>query len=213
MPVKQDRGEAMNEGERNLGMDPPAFDQAQAGVAWYCARTKPKNEHIAAGNIRVNLGLEVFNPRLRSEQTTIRGVIKQVTEPVFPGYIFVRCALPLHLDQVRYASGVSNLVNFGGTIPPVPEAVISDLKSCFGAEEVLELEREPAAGDGVTLAGGAFLGMHAVVLRALPAKRRVQILLEILGRPTTIEVDRNSLTLHRTSIAEYLPILAAGSGM
>jgi len=30
--------------------------------AWYCARTKPKHEHIAAANLRKNLNLEVFIP-------------------------------------------------------------------------------------------------------------------------------------------------------
>ncbi len=42
--------------------------------AWYCARTKPKHEHIAAANLLKNLGLEVFNPRLRVERATQRGL-------------------------------------------------------------------------------------------------------------------------------------------
>ena len=53
-------------------------------LAWYCARTKPKHEHIAAATLRRDLGLEVFNPRLRSERATFRGVIKRVTDPLFP---------------------------------------------------------------------------------------------------------------------------------
>jgi len=42
--------------------------------AWYCARTKPKHEHIAAANLQKNLGLEVFHPRLRMERATRRGI-------------------------------------------------------------------------------------------------------------------------------------------
>jgi transcriptional antiterminator RfaH len=180
-------------------------------LAWYCAKTKPKHDHIAAANLRKNLGLEVFNPRLRSEQTTIRGVIKNVTEPVFPGYVFVRCAIEKHFDQVRHTSGLSGFVSFGGRIPAVPADVLEDLRTCFGTEEVLNLQKDPSPGDGVTLAGGAFLGMQAIVLRSWPAKRRVQVLLEILGRPTPIEVDRSLLTLHQSSVAEWLPELAAVS--
>lgn len=180
-------------------------------LAWYCAKTKPKHDHIAAANLRKNLRLEVFSPRLRSEQTTIRGVIKNVTEPVFPGYVFVRCAIETHFDQIRHTSGLSGFVSFGGRIPAVPADVLEDLRTCFGAEEVLNLQKDPSPGDGVTLASGAFLGMHAVVLRSWPAKRRVQVLLEILGRPTPIEVDRSLLTLHRSSVAEWLPELAAVS--
>src|SRR6266536_1508852 len=29
--------------------------------AWYCARTKPKHEHIVAAGLKRNLGLEVFH--------------------------------------------------------------------------------------------------------------------------------------------------------
>jgi len=180
-------------------------------MAWYCARTKPKHDHIAAANLRKNLGLEVFSPRLRSEQTTIRGVVKNVTEPVFPGYVFVRCAMEDHIEPIRHTSGISGLVSFGGRMPQVPADVVEDLRSCFGAEEVLNLDRDPSPGDGVTLAGGAFMGMQAVVLRSWPARRRVQVLLEILGRPTPMEVDRNLLTLHRCSLARWLPELAAVS--
>jgi transcriptional antiterminator RfaH len=182
-----------------------------AALAWYCAKSKPKHDHIAAANLRRNLGLEVFSPRLRSEQTTIRGVVKNVTEPVFPGYVFVHCAIEEHIDQIRHTSGISSIVNFGGRIPTVPEEVVEDLRNCFGGEEVLDLHKYPAPGDGVTLAGGAFLGMEAVVLRSWPARRRVQVLLEILGRPTPLEVDRSMLTLHQGSVAQWLPELAVAS--
>lgn len=211
----------MNEGEANLGSCtevigaeasvthravPPTPGEA---LAWYCARTQPKHEHIAAANLRKNLALEVFSPRLRSDQMTFRGVLKKITESVFPGYIFVRCAIDAHIGQIRHTSGISSIVNFGGRIPNVPDDVIEDLRNCFGAEEVLEMRNEPSPGDDVTLAGGAFLGMQAVVLRSWPAKRRVQVLLEILGRPTPLEIDRRLLALHRDSIADCLPVLAA----
>ncbi len=180
-------------------------------MAWYCARTKPKHEQIAAANLRRNLGLEVFNPRLRLEQTTFRGVIKRVTEPLFPCYLFVCCAIEERLDQIRHTSGISRIVSFGSIIPEVPEAVVQELKVCFGTEEAMDLKTFPRPGDGVTLAAGPFLGMQAVVLRAWPAKQRVQVLLDILGRPTPVEVDCGLLTLERRSVAEFLPVLAASS--
>jgi transcriptional antiterminator RfaH len=176
--------------------------------AWYCARTKPKSEHIAAGNLRRGIGLEVFHPRLRVERKTRSGLIQRISEPLFPGYVFVRCVIEDRWDQIRHTPGVSSLVTFGGRIPPVPEPVIGELQECFGADETLPMESCPAAGDGVTLVSGAFYGMQAVVLRSWPAKRRVQILLDILGRPTPIEVDSSLLTLERKPVAELLPALA-----
>src|ERR1017187_8017275 len=178
-------------------------------LAWYCARTKPKHEHIAAASLRANLGLEVCDPRLRSEGATFRGVVKRVTEPLFPCYLFVRCALEERLDQMRHTSGISSIVHFGGRIPEVPEPVIEELRACFGTEESLDVDTCPGPGDGVTLNSGAFFGMQAVVLRAWPAKRRVEVLLEILGRQTPMEVDSNLLTLERRSVATFVPVLAA----
>ena len=113
------------------------------------------------------------------------------------------------MDQIRYTNGISSIVHFGWRIPTVPESVIGDLQVCFGAEERLAVDNLPATGDEVTIAAGAFSGMKAVVLRTWPGKRRVQVLLEILGRPTAIEVDHNAITSEKKSIAALVAELAA----
>jgi transcriptional antiterminator RfaH len=174
--------------------------------AWYCARTKPKHENVAAANLSRNLGLEVFNPRLRVDRVTCRGVVR-VTEPLFPCYIFVQCWSGLWND-IRYITGVSSLVHFGGRVPSVPDMVVRELKECFNAEEPLVVEDHMFPGAEVSIADGAFRGFHAVVLQTLPAKQRVQLLLEILGRPTMVEVDRWSIALEGRSVADMLPSLA-----
>jgi transcription antitermination factor NusG len=66
-----------------------------------------------------------------------------------------------------------------------------------------------AAGTEVTIAEGALLGYSAMVVRALPAVRRVQILLDFLGRPTLAEVDRSTLKLVQLRVADQLPLLAS----
>ena len=102
----------------NLGTN----ELQSVGLAWYCARTQPKHEHIAAANLNKKLGLEVFHPRLRLERATRRGAVK-VIEPLFPCYIFVRCDLEQRLDEIRYVNGISSLVHFGHRIPTVPDEV------------------------------------------------------------------------------------------
>ena len=66
-----------------------------------------------------------------------------------------------------------------------------------------------APGDEVTIAEGAFAGMHAYVLRLMPARKRVQVLLEVLGGPTPVEVNRCSVVLVKNTLAELAPMLAA----
>ena len=179
---------------------------ADLGKAWYCARTKPKSEHIAAANVNRSLGLEVFNPRLRIERPTRRGVVRLI-EPLFPGYIFVQCSTG-DWNDVRFVNGVSSLVHFGQRIPTVPDATIRELKECFEAEEPLDVEDRLFPGAEISIAEGAFRGFQAIVLRMLPARRRVQILLDILGRQTLVEVDRQSVILEDRSMADLMPSLA-----
>lgn len=174
--------------------------------AWYCARTKPKHEHIAAANVSRHLGIEVFNPRLRMERPTRRGIVRSV-EPLFPCYIFVR-GIRTDFNNIRFITGVSSLVHFGEKVPIVPDYVIEELKECFENEEPLFVEDKLFPGAEVSVAEGAFRGFQAIVLRMLPAKRRVQILLDILGRPTLVEVDRQSVTLENRSMADLMPSLA-----
>ena len=177
-------------------------------AAWYCVRTKPKHEHIAAANLARQAGLEIFCPRLRVERNTRRGLVR-VLEPLFPCYLFVRCVLEDKLDDLRYANGVGSLVNFGGCIPRVPDDVVALLRDYFSSEEIMVVRDELLPGVEVIVAEGAFEGMRASVLRVLPARQRVQVLLEILGRPTAVEVERAAVTLERNNLADRVPFMAA----
>ena len=180
-----------------------------ANLAWYCARTKPKHEHIAAANVNKNLGLEVFHPRLRLERATRRGTMR-VVESLFPCYIFIRCALEEQFNDIRHVTGISSLVHFGQKIPIVPEAAIIELKQCFESEQPMAVEDGLVAGAEVTIADGAFCGIPGMVVRSLAAGQRVQILLDFLGRVTLAEVDRKSLRVENRRVADLLPLLAQG---
>ena len=107
--------------------------------SWYCARTKPKHDHIAAANVRKNLGLEVFHPQLRVERATKRGVVR-VVEPLFPCYIFVRCLLDESLNDIQYTAGVSSLLRFGNGIPTVADSVVEELQECFESTEPMTVQ-------------------------------------------------------------------------
>ncbi|MGH7941865.1 MAG: transcription termination/antitermination protein NusG [Limisphaerales bacterium] len=176
-------------------------------TAWHCVRTKPKHEHIAAATLRKNLSLEAFLPRLRLERATRRGVVSTI-EPLFPCYLFVRCVISEWLDEIKHANGISSLVQFGVEIPVVEDGIIEELQNCFEEDEPMIVENRLTPGSEVAVAGGAFDGMHALVLRNMPAKQRVQILLDILGQPTPVEVDRCAVVLLENTLAHLAPALA-----
>ena len=180
-------------------------------VGWFCARTQPKHEHIAAGNLRKRLGLEVFNPRLRLERSTCRGLVR-VIEPLFPGYVFVRCSLAENVDRIRYVTGVSSLVHFGLKVPAVADEVIDELRQCFESDEPMGVQERLRPGTEVIVSEGPFLGSRGLVVTALPGRQRVQILLDFLGRTTLTEVERTFLTVEDRRMADLVPALATEQG-
>ncbi len=188
--------------------DEATVPEEQTEIGWYCARTKPKHEHIAAANMRRKLGLEVFHPRLRIERRTRRGMVR-VNEPLFPCYVFVRCAMPQRLNEVQHTVGVCSVVRFNQRMPTVSDAVIEDLKSCFDQGETKVVRDLFAEGKEVFIGQGAFAGWNARVMRVLPSRERVEVLLELLGRLIHVEVDQTSIALKKRDLADLAPELAA----
>ncbi len=197
--------EVINPIERNLML---LISPIQTDLAWYCARTKPKHEHIAAANLRKNLNLEVFHPRLRIERATRRGVVR-VSEPLFPCYIFFRCVIEEGLNEIQRTNGIVTVVHFANRIPKISDSVIDELKECFAGGETMTVEDRISPGDEVLLASGAFAGMRAFVLRVMPARQRIQVLLDVLGRQTPAEIDESAVVLERNLVADMVPMLAA----
>jgi transcriptional antiterminator RfaH len=189
---------------QNLGYATPKM---QTEPGWYCARTKPKHEHIAVANLRKNLGLKVFHPRLRLERNTSRGIVR-VNEPLFPCYIFVHCKIAESLSDIQYTVGIRSMVHFNHQMPTIPDSVIYELQSCFEGEEPMIVESCFVPGTKVLLGEGAFAGMSALVLRVIPSRQRVQVLLEVLGRLAPVEVDRASITLEDQGLMNLVPRLA-----
>jgi len=177
--------------------------QSESDVAWFCLRSQQKREHIAAGNLRQIPGIEVFSPRLRIKKLTRRGPAWFV-ESLFPNYLFVRFAFHGMLEDVKYTAGVSHIIRFGDKFPMVPDEVISELRMNFGDETISLSTDTPSEGDNVTITDPAFYGLQAVVLRVLPAKQRIQVLLDILGQTTMAEVDLRAVIADRQPLPESL---------
>ena len=161
-----------------------------AEPAWYCLRSQPKHEHIAAAHLRLLEGVTVFCPRIRFKRATRQGVV-WVTEAMFPGYLFARFELAKMHRQVRYAHGVSGLVRFADRYPTIDEQALVQLRDHLDVAGVKELNYSLSQGDNVRIVEGAFVGLDAVIAQVLPAKERVKILLDFLGRKIEAEVEQS----------------------
>ncbi len=173
--------------------------------AWYVLRTQLKREKLAAENLRLLEGVEVFLPRLRYLKTTRRGRVWWV-EPLFPGYLLAKFSLEEMGRIVTYSPGVSRMISFGNEVPEVPEEFVEGLK-----EQVAKLNAEDdeivvnwkvAEGDEVEVAEGPFKGMEGRVIEVRPGSERVSLLLEFLGEEKPVEVSLFSLILADHDIPE-----------
>jgi transcriptional antiterminator RfaH len=155
---------------------------------WRCLRAKPKCEHLAARHLRALGEIEAFCPRLRHRKSTTRGPVWFV-EPLFPGYLFVRCDWVIWQRAILATAGVTGQVHFGQHIPAVPDSVVAELRRGFGDEEVMTVSVSPGPGDTVEIGEGPLRGATGTVTRLLPARDRVAVLLEFLGGTREVEVS------------------------
>jgi transcriptional antiterminator RfaH len=172
-----------------------AFVEAGApgpAVAWFCLRSQLKHEHIAAANLRRLGCAEPFCPRIRFKRATRRGPV-WVTESLFPSYLFARFNWKESLRLVHHAAGVAGVVHFGSRWPIIPDAVIAELRAGVGQEELRVVGETLEPGEEVQISGGAFHGLQGVVSRVMPARARVAVLLEFLGRQSAVEVASDAV--------------------
>jgi len=173
--------------------------------AWYALRTQLKRERLAAVNLRLLEGVEVFLPRLRYQKMTRRGRIWWV-EPLFPGYLLARFSLPEMGRVVTYSGGVSRIISFGADVPEIPEEFVAGLQkevALVGSEDdEIVVNWRVNVGDEVEVAEGPFKGMEGQVLDVRPGIERVSLLLEFLGKPQPVEVSLFSLILSNRDIPE-----------
>jgi transcriptional antiterminator RfaH len=155
--------------------------------AWFCVRSQPKSEHIAASHLRQMKGVQVYCPRLRFRKLTRRGPV-WFAEALFPGYFFARFVPLVSQKEVTYARGVSGLVHFGGRLATIPDSTIADLRAHMGEEDCRTIDQQLRQGDSVTITGGVFKGLVTVVTQLLPARERVRVLIEFLGGCREVEV-------------------------
>jgi transcriptional antiterminator RfaH len=154
---------------------------------WFCLRAEPKREHLAATALRRRFGIECLSPRLRFRKLTQRGPVWFV-EAMFPGYLFAKFVYSTQHRAVESSQGVRGILRFGQRLATLPENSIIALQSKAGAEEVVTVDSSLKIGQPVQLIEGPFQGLEVVVTQLLPARERIRVLLEFLGRSLEMEV-------------------------
>jgi len=147
---------------------------------WFCLRAEPKREHLAAVALRRRFGIECLSPRLRFRKLTQRGPVWFV-EAMFPGYLLRNLSIPLSIAQLKAPteSGESSgLENVWQRCRKIPSLRFSQRR----APKKSSLSIPPQNCQPVQLIEGPFRGLEVLVTQLLPARERIRVLLEFLGR-------------------------------
>jgi transcriptional antiterminator RfaH len=160
---------------------------------WFAVFTKPRQELIALENLQ-RQQFNCFLPMaLNPYQRRTAGQLR--IEPLFPRYLFLHAiADQQSLAPVRSTRGVNSLVRFGMEMAEIPEAVIDLIRRRCDPETGL-VRLDPARvgpGDIVRVFDGPLAGAEGL-FEACSGDRRARLLIEILGRKTSVEVDRMML--------------------
>src|SRR6185369_13892925 len=107
------------------------------------------------------------------------------------------------LEKVSCTPSVKFVLRFGGRVPEIPDAVIEDLQQRLSEVSSQVFTDAPIEGEEVEIATGAFVGTKALVTQVVPAKQRVRILLDVMGRSVCTELNLDCVLFNRRNGAQF----------
>lgn len=171
-------------------MQIPSPHELAKDARWYLVHTRPNCERKAELNLKAQ-GLKTFLPQI---EKTIRHArrLTTVRRPLFARYLFV--SLDIGRDAwfpINSTIGVSRLVAQDGKPAAVPFGIVETLLAHSDAG-LTRLDHALTQGQRVRILSGPLADFTATIMR-LDARRRVDVLLEVMGSAVSVSVDRSTL--------------------
>ena len=160
--------------------------------SWYLVYTKPKQERLSQENLQ-RQGYETYLPLIRGRKRR-QGKITQVIEPMFSRYIFIKLnTVTDNWSPIRSTLGVTGIVRFGLQPTAIPENLIKAIKAKDNEEGIQDAAvQQLNEGDKVRIAEGPMYGYEGIFVNK-SNQERVTILLDIIGKPTRVELCETQL--------------------
>jgi transcriptional antiterminator RfaH len=159
---------------------------------WLVAYTKPRLELVALQNLE-RQSFEAYLPRYKKFKNTDAGPVP-VFEPMFPRYILFRPSkAEQSIESVRSTKGISHVVRFGfepGIVSADMVATIKEFETSQNQATLQEMSNFKA-GQKVKLKHVALGALQGLVQSV--SSKRVAVLLEILGRPSVVQLDHHQV--------------------
>lgn len=152
---------------------------------WYAVCTRSRHEKRIAerlGERSITFFLPMYQTVRRWADRT-----KQVTLPLFPGYLFVRIPLSERL-RILKLSGVVRFVGFDSSPTAVPDADIETLQSVMKNQMSVDPHPYLKVGSRVRIKSGPLQGAEGILKRKKGVTRLV-LSLDLIMRSVSVEVN------------------------
>ena len=117
----------------------------------------------------------------------VRGKRTEVSEPLFPNYLFVEFDPErIHTTTISATRGVSHFVRFGSQPAVIPQQVIDDL--ALRPTQRMTDPQTPQSGDMVVITEGVFSGLQAIYTEP-DGEARSMLLLNLLNKQVAQSLD------------------------
>lgn len=152
---------------------------------WFALHTRHQYEKTVT-EILSRKGFEILNPTYNVVRKW-KDRKKQISLPLFPGYVFLNQGLERRID-ILSTPGVCSILGYAGQAAIIPNEEIEAIRRA--AESGVPMEPHPYlnVGDAVRVITGPLAGMHGLLLRKKQGRRLV-ISIEMLGRSASVELE------------------------
>jgi transcription antitermination factor NusG len=175
---------------------------------WYAIQVSGRQELPIASLLR-HKGYEEFVP-VYIQRRNWADRVKQVTAPLFKGYVFCRLNLGERLLPLLTTPGVIRIVGAGRSPIPIDDAEINSLQTAVASGAPLEPFPDVAVGQRVLLTEGPLSGCEGIIVETKKAWRLV-VSITLLQRSVAVEIDRCWAHVISTASAPRRPAEAASA--
>ncbi|MBV9100416.1 MAG: hypothetical protein JOZ46_01045 [Candidatus Dormibacteraeota bacterium] len=161
---------------------------------WHVVHTAPNAEPRVCRTLAL-AGLETYAPEYPRARNTRPGSVRDKRrQRVFPGYVLFAAPAGFNAwHTVRWAPGVRCVLEQGGEAGVVDDVIVDELRRRLALLPPRTLASSFRAGQRVVIDRGPLATLDALFDRPAGASDRVQILVNLLGRQLSVEIDAASL--------------------
>lgn len=157
---------------------------------WHVLHAAPNCEPQVSKYLGLH-GVEAYAPQFPPPPRTKAGSVRDRKHRwVFPGYVFFKIGEGFSSwDLIRWAPGVRRMLQEDGAPATLSDDVITHLRLRLAERQLTPVRASLYKGQRVVIESGPLRMVDAIFEKNLDASQRVQVLVQLLGRPLAVELD------------------------